>query len=42
MEVTCHLHMCATSSMMLLKSHDPNVAIFGAKHMGFPVNLGYY
>ena len=26
------IYMCATSFMMLLKSHDLNVDIFGAKH----------
>ena len=36
------IYMHATSSVTLLKSHDPNVVIFGTKHMGFPVKLGYY
>ena len=36
------IYVCATSFMMLLKSHDPNVVIFGAKHKEFPVISGYY
>ena len=36
------IYICATLVVMLLKSHDFSVVIFGAKHVEFPVNLGYY
>ena len=36
------IYACTLSSVTLLKSHDPSVAIFGAKHTGFPISLGYY
>ena len=36
------IYVHATSFVMLLKSHDPSVVIFGTKHTEFPINLGYY
>ena len=36
------IYVCATSFMLLLKSHAPKVVIIVTKYMGFPVKLGYY